>query len=235
MQSIAYMGNGNPNQLNLVEGYPKRNREGNQWIFTWRYWCAASKANDNDLIPARNATMPALAGVSGTYYLKTVEVSATNVAGIVYVDLKYSSSESSFSLASVHADGDIDRAVNKTFREIPKDKAIDAGIVDEDEISASQNSVGIVGVEYIYTYYDESFSWTEASVLSYLCEVGTKPTDENTMPGMTGVSDYTKWLCKGQSVRDDGGGITQISTTYVWDFLGWFDLCIFDLATTTAP
>lgn len=230
MNDPTYIGKSAPTTLAIAEGYPKRSRDGDRWSFTWRYWCPSAKAHDNSggLIPARNAQMPAIAGYDHTlYHLNHVEVSATNVPKMVYVDFKYTESTGGgSSWVSSHADGDIDRTVNKTFREVEKDKAIDAGLISASDISDSQKSVGLVGVEYVYTYYSSSFPWTEASILSYLCEVGAKPVDVVTMPGLTSVSDYDKWLCKGQSVREDGGGITQISTTYGWDALDWADLCI---------
>jgi len=235
----TYIGKAAPNSLALAEGYPKRTRDGDQWAFTWRYWCPNAKAHDNTggLIPARNSQMPALEGYDHTkYFLNHVQVSATSVPKMVWVDFKYTTTTSGSGWFSTHSDGDFERTTNKTFREVDAEKAIELGLISRDDISPWQKSVGFVGIEYVYTYYDASFPWTEASVLSYLCEVGTKPVDTATMPGITVVDDYTKWLCKGQSTRDDGGGITQISTTYAWDALAWADFVSYDaIFTTTTP
>jgi hypothetical protein len=223
----TYIGNAAATALRLAEGYPKRSREGSQWVFTWRYWCPSASAHDGTggLIPARNANMPNYLDYTGTnYYLNHVEVSATEVPKMVYVDLKYTknSGSSGGGWYSSHSNGDIEKSVNKTMREIDKERAIEAGLIArEDFPSDSQKTVGIVGIEYVYTYFSSTFDWTEENILSYLCEVGIKPTSIDEMPGITDVGDYEQWLCKGQSVREDGGGITQISTTYAWDRLSW--------------
>ena len=244
MSEPAYIGKTAPTTLQLAEGYPKRTREGDSWVFTWRYWCPNSKAHDNTggLIPARNAAMPPVPGFeSGTYFLNTVSVTATPVAGMVFVDFKYSESQGSgLYQFSGHAHGDIEKSLQKTYREIDPQKALELGLITV--ISPAWNSVGLVGVEYTYTFYEKDFDWTLANCLQYLCQIGKHPTSITEMPGITEVEHpdaggddgvpadldgYDKWLCTGQTIRTDGGDITQIGTNYGWDRAGWEGLAIF--------
>jgi len=199
---------------------PQKVREGSRWKYVYRYWCA--KASADSLIPAAWAACADNADLS----LDTTEITPkAGAPGFVDVTLTYRRpgmpTSQSAGTSTTQKEASID------WQEVPIDdpRLETAGFYTADQIAslkaAGQTTVGVGGMEYHYTQYASSFTWSESNLVDGIGETGAP----------TGISGATpeKWLMAGMSVRDDGD-VVEKRTTWKYHALGWKD----EEATTTA-
>ena len=222
MAKVIY-GNLDGSALRLMPGYPKKRRFGlTSWEITYLYWCDGQHAEN--LLPARGALVP-LAGHTEILYESVI--SEAEAPGRVNVELTYRTEEAP--AASLKTAGSIVRQVVQTWEEVSVDDArlVSSGLYTSGEIATKKGngavSVGVGGVEYHYTIYLSSFTWSEENLVALV----------GSTEDPTGMTDPTegRWILAGRNIRDDG---ELIAKSEVWRYnrLGW-DITATTTTTTT--
>jgi hypothetical protein len=79
--------------------------------------------------------------------------------------------------------------------------------------AAGVQAVPVGSVEYTYTEYDSTFTWSEANVVASAGTVGNP----------TGLTSPTTgaWMAIGARVRQTNDGLTEVAKTWKYNRLGW--------------
>lgn len=198
--------------LTLYKGYPQWKLVGlNRYEITYRYWCAQNAVGG--LIPAFRSACP----LNWATDHKLMEASGVANGRPCLVDVELVYKYPGF-VASRHQDGEFLKTANTSWVEVPIDdpRLITAGILSAQDVADQKarhyTTQGIGGVDYTYTTWSSSGTWTEAELTSGV-GVASNPT------GMTSPTAGA-WLKVGITQRDDGD-LTEKAVTWRYNQLGW--------------
>lgn len=217
MTTVNTFGTEDGSSLILQAGYPQLTATGrNGWRIEYKYRCNMESVRS--LAPAWRSACP-LAGLEN-HEATAIEITPIGMPGFCELTVVYT-----YPLGvsiTKREDGEIVKSSNVTSSRIPID---DPGLLTlgytQSDIDALRKAgylaVNVSSVEYSYTQYLESFTWSESNITE---------DDNNVSVGKTGspegLSSPTsgKWMFVGRSIRDDG---ELVETTDVWKFnaLGW--------------
>lgn len=212
MSSKAAFGSVNGSSLVLYKGYPQLGREGEVWTAIYKYWCQLVLAPS--LIPAAYAACE-LPGHEDLI-LRDTNITPNGTAGLCDVELIYRPSGISYSID--RKDGDAEQSSVASRLEIPLDdpRLVSSGLLTAAQVKTlieSGHTTYYVGtVEYTYTEYLDTFSWTQAAITD---DVGSTQAPT----GLTGAT-ASKWMLVGLSIRTSGNLIEK-SRTWRYNKLGW--------------
>ena len=205
-------GSADGSALTLYKGYPQLDRDGGNWTVTYRYWCQLGMSLS--LIPAANAACPFQGKES--LLLRETHITANGAPGMCDVELVYKASGVTVNV--VHKDGDEEKSCTVGWMEIPLDDArlVTSGLLTaqqvKDKIAAGYQTHGVGTIEYTYTEYLSSFTWSESNLTS---SVG----DTEAPAEMTSAT-ASKWMLVGLNIREQGD-VVEKSRTWRFNKLGW--------------
>lgn len=215
MGTVQTFGRGDPTTLHLYKGYPQIEREGSASTVTYKYWCGLAYAAG--LLPAAYAACPLGGYTSLPLYMTTV--APNGLPGLCDVTLAYKhGSASSSSSRPPPEDGSVVKSSTISWQEVPLDDArlVSSGILSSGDVTSlrakGHQTYGVGSVEYSYTEYLASFSWTEAALTSGIGGTGAPE----------GLSSATSanWAFVGATVRTTGT-LTEKTRTWRYNRLGW--------------
>lgn len=211
--SVQVFGSSDGSTLTLYKGFPIATREGYAWTVTYRYWCQMVLAEA--LIPAAYAACPH--PNHATCKLAETTLSENGTPGMCDVTLVYKLPGSS-GMSSSHEANEVVQTATAGWDEVPLDdpRLVTDGVLTQDEvdglIAGGHRTQGIGTVEYSYTQYLDSFTWSQANLIT---GIGNTEAPD----GMSSATK-AKWLFVGMTVRSDGD-LVEKTKTWRYNRLGW--------------
>jgi hypothetical protein len=212
--SVKVFASVNPAALHLYKGYPDASRNGDAWEVTYKYWCGQNAALG--LVPVNGAACP----LSGFTDLKcrVANVKGNDRPGFVDITLTYRADESNIGFGD-HAAGDIVKSAVLSQEEVAIDdtRIVGSSLLSQSAVDALKaagvKSIPVGSVEYTYTEYVDSFVWQESNIVAAA----------GTVQAPTGMTSPTtgRWMAIGATIRQTNGGLTEVSTTWKYNRLGW--------------
>lgn len=209
--------------LNLLPGYPTKDRDGSKWSVTYGYWCGADVVTS--LIPAAFAACP-LSGFTTLTLQKTTISDAKS--GIVNVLLVYSSPDGFSSIPEPTASTTTQEA-ETVIVEVPllspsgypNIKLMTyLGVLSDSMLTMAAAGAGtkaVPHVRYRFTDYTASFTWSESALCS---NIGKRASAGAAIPSLS-VTSNDNWLYTRVAVRQVGASLTERTREWEQDPLGW--------------
>lgn len=199
--------------LVLYKGYPTAKRSSEDvWEVVYKYWCQLHKAEG--LIPASFASCPH--PYHTDLVLLETDIAENGIPHMCDVTLTYGA-KNQVSI-SMHSAGDEQQSSVASWQEVPldDDRLVSSGVLSSGQVASLRkkgyHTFSVGSVEYTYTDWATSFTWSEANLISGIGATSAP----------TGLTSATagNWMKVGLTVRTDGDKIEK-AATWRYSALGW--------------
>jgi hypothetical protein len=203
-----------------------RDRNSNVWSYVCRGWCNSAVAYSDGVIPADEAPLSELTGITGVPSARNYKLSKVGVRDsgedplTSYVTLTYSDSTSSTSGGWLVTD--LEPQADITMMPLHIADLYDAGTIDLTQYDAllaeNELTLNYPGLDYTITTYQKAFSWSESNLLKVSSiEPGAL---SNSPTGITSpVVGHWKYLGKSFAKQS---GITRVTEHWLCSPTGIF-------------